>query len=162
MRYLLLATTVVALAACADSTAPSALRAGPGVRDMDINETEPSALATSNPCNGDGVELVGTLHVVIHSTTATSGNQHIYSDFTSSYSGVGTPSALSYNASTRTLEDFTTNAGFPIVYFVYQDIQLQSQTSADNWTVKVGFKITINANGIPTATIDNFSNTCNG
>jgi hypothetical protein len=162
MRYLLTAAAFLAATACSDTTAPHTLQAGPARHDTDVNQTEPSAIVAGNPCNGDAVELVGTLHILLHSTDAGSGNQHIYSDFTSSYSGVGEPSGVTYNGSTRTLDDFTTNAPYPIVYHSYQDLQLKSQTNVDNYTLKINFKITINANGIPTATIDDFSSTCNG
>jgi hypothetical protein len=162
MTHLLTAVTLFAATACADSTAPRTLRAGNPLADADFNETEPSAMVTQNPCNSDVVELAGTLHILLHSTTATSDNQHFYLDLTSDYSGLGEPSAVTYTGGTRTLNDFTTNASYPIVYDSYQDILLHSSTNEDNYALRVHFKITINANSVPTATIDDVSQTCTG
>lgn len=151
-----------ATTACADSTAPNPLRAGRVAHDMDVNQTEPSALATVNPCNNDAVALTGTLHTVLHTTDANSGNTHYYIDFTSSYSGTGAPSLVNYQGSTRTLNDFTTNDPYPIIYTIYQDVQLQSQTSIDNYTLSIHVKFTINANGVVTASIEDFTDRCGG
>lgn len=162
MKYLLTAAALIAATACTDATAPSALRPGSGLKDSDFNQTDPSALASSNPCNNDAVELAGTLHTLIHSTDAGSGNQHIYTDFTGSYSGLGEPSGATYQGSTRTLNDFTTNNPYPIVTDFFQDIVLISNGSAPNYTLRIHVKLTINANGVPTADVEDFSETCTG
>ena len=108
------------------------------------------------------VALTGTVHILIHSTTSASGNQDIYTDFTSSYSGIGEPSGVNYNGSTRTLQENTINGPLPFIFDLYQDELLQSQTSAQNFTLRFHFKITIDANGVATANIEDFTNKCGG
>jgi hypothetical protein len=161
MKYVLAAAAMFAATACADSTAPT-LRPGGSVSDVDANQTTPSAYVTQNPCNGDVVPLLGDTHILIHITQSTSGNQHVYVDFTSNYTGTGEPSGVKYNASTRTLNDFSTQDPFPIVFYIYQDEQVNSSTGVDNFTSSVQFKVTINSNGVPTATVDNQKAKCNG
>lgn len=162
MKYLLTVAALLAATACADSTAPTALRPTSGAKDTDFNETEPSALATVNPCNNDAVELTGTLHLLIHTTEATSGNTEIYLDVTTNYAGTGAPSLLNYQGGTRTLKNLSIQGDAPFVLTLYQDIQLQSQTGADNFLESVAIHITVNANGVPTADVERQSERCNG
>jgi hypothetical protein len=168
MKHLPIAAALLFVIACADSTAPTAARSStrkptaPAARDVDINETIPIAQGATNPCNGDAVQLAGTSHILIHSTTAASGNQHFYIDATNSLSGVGAPSLLSYQGETRDLFDFLTEDPFPIVETIYSDILLHSATNEDNFTFRFHYKITINANGTATAEILDSTNECTG
>jgi hypothetical protein len=162
MKYLFTAAALVGSMACADSTAPAALRVASGHRDMDANETTPAALETVNPCNGDAVSLTGTLHFIIHSTTSTDGNQHFYIDFSSTYSGIGVPSGVSYTATTHQAEELTTNDPFPVVAKEVITEHLRSQTSVDNFDMDDEYHVTINSNGVITAVVDNQSNKCTG
>ena len=130
--------------------------------DVDLNQTFPSALAITNPCNGDLVVLTGQDHFLIHSTEATSGNFEFYSDISSNYSGAGALSGVSYQGSRDVFFDFSSQAPFPFVFTFANDLLLQSATGVDNFKLRLHMHITINADGVPTASVDDFTTTCNG
>ena len=153
------------LCACADATAPTSLDATglPRARaDMDVNQTVPVALAITNPCNGDALALTGTLHMLIHITQSTSGNQHFYGDYTGQYSGVAAPSLVNYNGYTRNFEDFSTMDPFPIVDQFITSLDLNSATGVDNFHVTIHLKVTVNANGETTVDYNEIDSSCNG
>ena len=162
MKYFIAAAGLMGAIACADSTSPTALRSTGVNRDMDVNQTVPAALATVNPCNGDAVALTGTLHFIIHTTTATSGTQQFYIDFTSNYSGTGLPSGVNYQATTHQLEEFSTRDPYPIVYRFYVDEHLLSATGVNNYDMTTQYHVTINNDGTVTAVVDNTDSKCTG
>lgn len=165
MKRLVIAAALLVVCACSDSTDPSRASrkaGGPASRDMDVNQDIPVATTLYNPCNGDVVPLTGVSHVVFHSTDATSGNFHVYVDMTNNYAGLGVPSGVNYQASERHLSDFSTQNPLPFVQTTYIDQNLVSSTGTDNFTFTFQMHTTVNANGEPTATIDNFSQECKG
>src|SRR5438552_414018 len=97
--------------------------------DVDINQTFPSALVITNPCNNDVVALTGQDHLLIHSTEATSGNFEFYMDLSSNYAGFGTPSGVSYQGSQDAFSSVSAQNPLPIVLTISNDILLQSATS---------------------------------
>jgi hypothetical protein len=130
--------------------------------DVDFNQTFPSALTTTNPCNGDSVALTGDSHLLVHETQAASGNFEFYIDITSNYAGAAAPSGVAYQGSTRVYQNFSSQGPLPIVLTFYNDVLLHSATNVDNFTLRVHFHFTLNANGTPSASIDDFTTTCNG
>ncbi len=163
MKRTFFAAAAFLLSACADTTAPTGLQSPrAGSNDVDQNVTVPSTFDTINPCNGDAVALTGTIHMLVHSTTASSGNLSSTIDFTGQYSGVGAPSLVSYNGYTRYFESYENQNPFPIVEHLISSFDVKSATAVDNFSVTVDYKITINANGVPTAEIQDVKNACNG
>lgn len=159
MNRFALPAAVITLVAATIAAAPSVQKAAP---DTDENYTIPSALATVNPCNGDAVALVGDLHFLVHTTDSNNGNIHGYYSFNGRYSGVGVPSTLNYQGSEDYLDDYTITNGAAFVESVSQDFSLVSQTGQDNYWVRVHYKITITANGVPSAEITDFNSYCTG
>ena len=130
--------------------------------DVDFNQTFPSVLTTSNPCNGDVVVLEGQTHVLAHSTEAASGNQHFYIDLSSAYQGVGAPSTLTYSGNNTLRDEFSTEDPFPITHTTLIDLMLQSQTGADNYYLRIHLHMTFNADGTLTADFTDSESRCNG
>lgn len=161
MKRFAIPLTVAALFATTVAATPR-LRSLQPKADVVENYTLPSAIATVNPCNDDAVPLVGTLHFLVHATTSENGNIHGYYSFTGRYDGVGVPSGLKYQGREDYLDDYTITNGAAFVETISQDFALISQTSAYNYTLRVHFKITINANGVPTAEVTDFTTTCGG
>lgn len=166
MKPFVLPISLFAVLAGATTAAPKfeLAKSASSVRavDNDVQQTIPAAMATVNPCNSDAVALTGELHIVAHSTTSDGGILHGYYSVNSRFSGVGVPSGKTYQGSEDYLDDFTVGDGSAFVESVSQDFHLTSQTSEDNYTVKVHMKITINANGVPTAEITDFNSYCGG
>ena len=134
----------------------------PAAADVDINQTFPSALTIPNPCNNDIVVLTGQNHLLVHSTAATSGNVEFFVDLSSNYAGFGTPSGVNYQGDQDAFTAVSAQNPLPIVFTISNDILLESATGQDNFKLRITFHITIAANGVPTASIDNFSTTCGG
>ncbi len=163
MRNYLLGAALLTAAACSDTTTPkNALRPMGASNDVDQTQKIPSALATINPCNGDAVELTGTLTVIVHATTSTSGNQHAFYSLTGTYSGLGLPSGAKYTGQTQNKESFSSNDPYPIVDDMIAVFTVRSAGSTANFIVRVHYHVTINANGVPTVDSQEVSNSCNG
>jgi hypothetical protein len=167
MRYFALLAGTVLLGACSDATAPASRFHGlatptSATNDLDLNQTVPSALAAVNPCNGEPVALIGSTHFLIHSTEARSGNYHFYIDIRSTYSGPGVVTQVKYQGTAVDVTDVTTNNPFPIVESLYNEVTLRSATSVLNWTLRLHFKVTFNATGVPTAEMVDYTARCGG
>lgn len=161
-RVFLAAAGAILLSACADVTAP-APRLQPVKPANAVNSTTvPSVLETVNPCNGDAVTLTGTLTTTTRDDASASGNQHSSSSIVGSYSGVGVPSGVDYTARTENTETFHSNNPYPMVDEVSSVYRIISATSADNYTVRVRQRVTINANGVPTVDTYTIKSSCNG
>ena len=165
MKLASLATAVVLVIGCSDSTVPSSpARSAPPSRTNDniVNETIPSALVTFNPCNGDVVALVGTTHIVLSATESNGNSSQITFDVSTNYSGVGVPSTLSYTASHTTHNDLVRGNPFPIVQVFLEEMHVVSQTGANNYLLRIHIKVTVNNIGVPTAEILDFKTSCGG
>ena len=153
MRRLLALIGLVILASFVGATAASA--------EVDSNASVPIQLAVLVPCTGDVVQLSGELHVL---TALTSNGNHISginhfqpqhvagSDLSTGAKYVGTGDTKT------TFSDSLVN-GQALETFV-NNFRLIGQGSAPNYVVHENVHLTVNANGIVTASVDNFSISC--
>ena len=163
MNKTLIITAALLGAACSDATAPtSTLTPGRSANDVEQSQKAPSVLVTQNPCNGDAVVLQGTLTTIVHANTSTSGNGQSFYSVTGQYTGVGVPSGKNYIGQTQNRETFNTGTPFPIVDEFLAEFTVRSATAIDNFTVRVTFRVTINANGVPTVDNQDISSRCGG
>ena len=114
-----------------------------------------------SPCNGEPVVLSGSLLLIFHTTMDANGGFH--GDFTlvpQQVRGVGVVSGTQYKAVGGTRSTFNTNGA---TEFTSTDTyNLVSQGGIDNVLVTSTFHITFDANGVPTAVVDNFNLKCVG
>jgi hypothetical protein len=127
-----------------------------------VNETTPTAVTVTNPCNADLVALTGQTHTVIHITQASSGNYSADVDVSSTYTGLGAPSGLSYQGSDTFHDQFLVANPLPFEETILEEIHLRSQTNAGNYTLRAQFHFTVNANGVLTADVENPTTRCDG
>jgi hypothetical protein len=120
-----------------------------------INESMPVDIFTTNICNGEDVEFTGTGHVLMTYSPAANGGTSVtahenFSDVT----GIGSfgntyviPSAIDVSTVTNGATTVT-GAGY---------LALISTGSAPNVLAHLTEHITLNANGVPTASITNIT-----
>jgi hypothetical protein len=116
-----------------------------------------------NPCTpGDIVNLSGDIHIVITTTTDNQGGYHVTNHLNSQLSGASILTGLKYTNSTTNDEDWYARPPWPAVHTHTYDFELISQTGFDNYVLHMTMHETVDANGVPTATVDNFSMDCKG
>jgi len=131
------------------------------IGDTTVHEINtPFATEVTNPCTGEPVAINGTLDTIVQVTPDASGGFHDKIHTTSKGTGVGLFSATRYvyseefdsemtvagaTTQTQTLNHFLTSAG-----------------TADNFFFKMTLHLTVNAMGVPTASVDNFDSGCRG
>ena len=122
-----------------------------------------------NGCNGDTPEMVGTHHSVVHFFTDSSGGMHFTTlDSYPDLKSVG----LTLSGSTYVVNQITTftmnetvggNTGNSQMVFDFSDRwNVISQGPAPDFHHVFTEHLTINANGVPTATHDDFDESCTG
>jgi hypothetical protein len=108
---------------------------------------------------GELVELTGPLHIMLAITTDSSGGFHVVSHTQpQGISGVGLTTGLKYNATGETDETLNVTAG--VTDTIVNNFKIIGQGPGNNFLIHENTHITINANGIATASVDNFSNRC--
>ena len=171
--FALVALTAVAVSCDArqpaDLTAPSAIAPSAAVStDAAVNDTQnesiPIDLVAFVSCaNGGAGELVfmsGDLHVLTHFTLSNSGNLHVTQHFQpQGISGYGEISGDKYQATGGTHEEFNDN-GLPFTDTYINNFRIIGQGPGNNFLVHENYHVTINANGVVTSFVDNFSVEC--
>jgi type 1 fimbria pilin len=114
-----------------------------------------------NPCVGEPVALHGDIHVVVSTTTDTSGSFHFVSKWNASYSGTGLLSGGAYTASESKQESWTASQ-LPASHTTTSVIKLISKGGAQNAFLYTTMTTTIDANGVPTVTVDSTLINCRG
>ncbi len=118
--------------------------------------TTPFGVITPNPCNGTSVKLAGTLHSVSHFVTSGLGF-HVDEQLSAHLSGVGSD-GTAYSSSA--FERFGLNAtkggeiSSPLSELII------SHGKSPNFRLHEVVHLTINANGVLTAVVANFTATC--
>jgi hypothetical protein len=116
-----------------------------------------------SPCvPGDVVNLSGDIHIVITTTLASSGNYRVNNHLSSKLKGISITTGTKYVNSTNSDEEWFAGAPFPAVHTHTYDFLLVSKSGTDNYVLHMTMHETVNANGVPTATVDNFSMDCKG
>jgi hypothetical protein len=131
-----------------------------------VNETFQFPLSIQmNTCTSpvEPVALSGDLHIVVTTTSDTSGGYHVtIGSNTQSVTGIGLISGDKYTSSTSIQNEYYDGGPFPQVNTVTNNYELISQGGTANLIMKITFHVTVNANGIPTASVDNIQSGCQG
>jgi hypothetical protein len=140
----------------ANATPAFDLASGPIALDV------PWVVAEENPCNGDAVTGQGKTHIVFHSSLDASGGTHDTFDISHSGSGVGLPTGSNYRVVDKTITSEQDPDGPQVNYKEEHQIVMAAPKPAINYTRHVLIKLTINADGEPTADFAWMFNKCNG
>jgi hypothetical protein len=130
------------------------------------NETYQFPLEISlNTCTVpvEPVALHGRLHIVVTSASDKRDGYHvgIHSN-TQSVSGTGLITGQKYTSSTQAQDQFYAADPFPVVTTVTDNFILVSRDGTDNTILKTIVRVTVNADGVPTAAVDDIRSGCNG
>ena len=164
-----LACAAITLAACEQppTAVPSASPLGQplfsAVTSTD-NITIPIDLIVFVPCAnggaGEPIEVSGPLHVLTQVTISSSGNASFYSHFQpQGVTGSGFVTGAKYQGTgiTQFKDNFN---GLPAISTFVDNFYMIGQGPGNNFKVHETFHFTVNANGVVTATVDNFFVTC--
>ena len=145
---------------------------GTSITSPDLATTQPKfAIVTQdfpwsrdepNPCNGDVVSTTGSSHIVFGSTLDNSGGTHLTFSISSRGSGVGAPSLMPYTINDQTSESDQDPDGPQVTDHFEERLLVSAPKSALNYIRHTVFKITVNADGVPTALFDNTWTKCAG
>lgn len=125
----------------------------------------PITLFVFVPCANGGagevIQVQGDLHLLSHTTISNSGNFHVKLHFQPmGISGVGLSTGDKYQATGVTQLAFNSNGPFPITYTSINNFRMIGQGPGNNLLVHQTFHITVNANGVLTAVVNNTSVEC--
>jgi hypothetical protein len=119
------------------------------------------AVVYDNPCVGEPVALHGSLHLVLTVGSDKAGGFHIGNHLNASYAGTGLESGVPYRASDNKQDVWNTRQ-LPDSHTITMMTRLISQGGVDNASLFTTITTTIDANGVPTATVDNQRVECRG
>jgi len=125
--------------------------------EMDL----PWTAMDQDSCTGDVVAISGVSHFLLITTDDGSGGFHLSSRVNSTGTGLGAPSGFIYNAK----DDFTYSSMSTIPGATIrqeEDVMILGPASVDNYIHHMIFKLTIDANGVPTASFDRSYTKCVG
>jgi hypothetical protein len=121
------------------------------------------ASVQTNPCfMTDVVNLSGDIHVVITTTAAGNGSYRLNNHLNSQLKGVSITTGTKYVNSENQEDESYVRPPYPTVHTHTYDFLLLSQSNTPNYVLHMTMHETVNANGVPTATVDNFSMDCQG
>jgi hypothetical protein len=122
----------------------------------------PGALA--HPCTGELVVVTGTIHTTFRTTESSSGNVSVTTTSnTQGVTGTGAPSGAKYTLAETQMSSFSVAKGSTSTNIISFRFLRSGETGLpDDFTLHTRFHLTVNANGVPTATVDQFSATCDG
>jgi hypothetical protein len=112
------------------------------------------AVVYDNPCVGEPVALHGSLHLVLTVASDHAGGFHIGNHLNASYAGTGLVSGVPYRASDNQ-QDVWNARELPDSHSTTMMTRLISQGSVDNAFLFTTVTTTIDANGVPMATVGN-------
>jgi hypothetical protein len=116
-----------------------------------------------NPCfPADVVNLSGDVHVVITWGADRNGGYHVVNQLNSQLTGRSITSGTRYVNSENNGEEWYARPPFPAVHTHTYDFNLISQSGVGNYVVHMTMHETVTANGVPTATVDNWRVDCKG
>jgi hypothetical protein len=114
-----------------------------------------------NPCTPtDFVNFHGTLHMVMNVTTDTRGGYHVGMEKNWVLSGESVTTGIDYRGSQTDIDSVYIGSGMTTT--TVDDIQLISQASTENFLAHANTHLSVNAAGVPTATVDNVRLECSG
>jgi hypothetical protein len=123
----------------------------------------PSSVQT-NPCVPpvDVVNLSGDIHIVITTTADSGGGYRVNNHLNSLLSGASITTGTKYVNSENQEDEWYARPPFPTIHTHTYDFLLVSQSNTPNYVVHMTMHETVNAQGVPTATVDKFSMSCQG
>jgi hypothetical protein len=119
------------------------------------------AVVYDNPCVGEPVALHGSLHLVLTVASDQAGGFHIGNHLNASYAGTGLVSGVPYRASDNKQDVWNTRE-LPASHTTTMMTRLISQGGVGNAILFTTVTTTIDANGVPTATVGNQWVECRG
>jgi hypothetical protein len=111
---------------------------------------------------GDVVNLSGDIHIVITTTTDGAGGYRVNNHLDSQLSGASITTGTKYVNSENKEDEWYARPPFPAIHTQTYDFLLVSQSNTPNYVLHMTMHETVNAQGVPTATIDRFSEDCQG
>ena len=114
-----------------------------------------------NPCVGEPVALHGTLHLVLRVTSDQAGGFHVGNRLNAAYSGTGLASGVSYRAS-ESQQDGWNARELPDSHTTTAVTRLIAQGGVDNAFLFTTVTTTIDADGVPTASVSSQWIECRG
>jgi hypothetical protein len=121
------------------------------------------ASVQTNPCyTADLVNLSGDIHVVITTTADSNGGYRVDNHLNSQLSGASITTGTKYVNSENQEDEWYARSPFPAIHTHTYDFLLVSQSNTPNYVVHMTMHETVNAQGVPTATVDNYSMDCQG
>jgi len=123
----------------------------------------PVEIAVFIPCAADGagelVFLTGNLHALVRFTMDQAGGIHAAAHFQpQGISGVGQTTGAKYQATGVTQDEFNAKRGIQETFI--NNFRIVGQGPGNNFLIHETFHITFNANGVASASVDNFSVDC--
>jgi hypothetical protein len=116
-----------------------------------------------NPCfPTDVVNLSGTIHVVISSTTDRSGGVHTTQSLNSKLAGASITTGTRYVNSEKHHSSWYEGGPFPVIHTETYDFVLVSRSNTPNYVLHMTVHTTVTANGRPAAVVDNMHVDCQG
>ena len=128
-----------------------------------VTETTVETIPFEDVVQGCGEDIIinGEIHVVFHVTEDASGGFHVHTLFhPQGLTGVGATSGATYHAVGETKTSFNTNGA--TTYTFVNNFKMIGEGQAPNYLVHNTVHVTINANGEPSAFVDNTSVECRG
>lgn len=111
---------------------------------------------------GEDVLIQATLHIVLHTTVSNKGNMTIKTHYQPQGArATGLTTGDTYNGTGVTQQTTTEQAdGLPYEFTFANNFGMIGRGGAVNFKIHQTVHMTINNNGVPTATIDNSTTTC--
>ena len=123
------------------------------------NEKVPLELTVFIPCVPETVTVTGELHILSHTTVNPDGSFHVVSHFNpQGVSGIGDVTGAKYQGTGVTQTNFNLNVGQTFTFV--NNFRFIGQGPNNNSTIHENVHVTVNANGVVTSTVDNFTAKC--
>jgi hypothetical protein len=123
------------------------------------NERVPIELTIFIPCVPETVTVTGELHIVTHTTVNPDGSFHVVNHFNpQGVSGIGDVTGNKYQGTGVTQTEFNLNVGQTFTFV--NNFRFIGQGPGNNSTIHQNVHVTVNANGVVTSTVDNFTARC--
>jgi hypothetical protein len=112
-----------------------------------------------NPCTGELIAFSGTIHFLIHATATPSGNFHttVHQNL-QNVSGTGEQSGDTFHLQLGSTQVLTVAAGVETT--TIQNIRVIGPGPDNNFNLHQTMHLTVNANGMATATVEHLSTSC--
>lgn len=163
------AAAALLIAACDKAPSITGPQNGPAAQpafDATVSKTNeqdvPWAVVEQNPCNGDEVTAQGSTHYLFDFVFDDTGGYHIYTRVNSRGTGIGVPSTYTYKVSDLFTYSEQNPEGPQFTISQEQQVLMLAPKSADNYIRHMVFKLTNNANGLPTADFERSWTECRG